>query len=231
MEAMKAMIHDQYLPMHLWTKTVITTVYVQNKLPHSALGFKTPEEILSEKKLEVSHLKIFGCSIFIHILKEKRTKLDPLGKKGICIGYCEVSKAFRICIPGYHHIDISRDVAFDEYATLKKSRRSQHEEVYEEEPIAPRVVEPVREVTISPDYEIHEDHDMTESQEPPKMTISHKRNPSWARELIRDGEKYGDPKGTMRQVKKPNPFSSYMALMCDLLEKEPTFFEESIQKK
>jgi hypothetical protein len=35
----------------------------------------------------------------------------------------------------------------------------------------------------------------------------------------------------MRQVKRPNPFSSYMDLMCDLLEKEPTFFEESIQKK
>jgi hypothetical protein len=37
--------------------------------------------------------------------------------------------------------------------------------------------------------------------------------------------------GTMRQVKKPKPFSSYMDLMCDLLEKESTFFEEAIQKK
>jgi hypothetical protein len=35
----------------------------------------------------------------------------------------------------------------------------------------------------------------------------------------------------MRQVNKPNPFSSYMALMCELLEKEPTCFQESIQKK
>jgi hypothetical protein len=35
----------------------------------------------------------------------------------------------------------------------------------------------------------------------------------------------------MRQIKKPKPFSSYMALMCDLIEKEPTCFEESIQKK
>jgi hypothetical protein len=32
-------------------------------------------------------------------------------------------------------------------------------------------------------------------------------------------------------VKRPKPFSSYMALMCDLLENEPTFFEEAIQKK
>jgi hypothetical protein len=35
----------------------------------------------------------------------------------------------------------------------------------------------------------------------------------------------------MRQVNRLNPFSSYMALMCDLLEKEPTCVEEAIQKK
>jgi hypothetical protein len=72
---------------------------------------------------------------------------------------------------------------------------------------------------------------MMESQEPPRMTISHKRNPSWEREIIQDSEKYGAPKGTMRQRKKPKPFSNDMALICDLVEKEPTLFEESIQKK
>jgi hypothetical protein len=53
------------------------------------------------------------------------------------------------------------------------------------------------------------------------MTFSHKRKPAWARELIQDGEKYGVPEGTMRQVKRPNPFSSYTALMCNLLDEEP----------
>jgi hypothetical protein len=89
----------------------------------------------------------------------------------------------------------------------------------------------VREVTVSPDDENHEDNDMIESQEPLQMMISHKRKKSWARELIQNGEKYGAPKGTVRQVKKPKPFSSYMDSMCDLIEKDPTFFEESIQKK
>jgi hypothetical protein len=89
----------------------------------------------------------------------------------------------------------------------------------------------VREVITSLDEEIIEDRDIIESQEPPQMMISHKRNPAWARELIQDGEKYGAPEGTMRQVKKPNPFSNYMDLMCDLLEKDPTYFEEAIQEK
>jgi hypothetical protein len=83
-----------------------------------------------------------------------------------------------------HSNEISRDVTFDEDTTLKKSRRCQLEEVSEEEPVAPRVAEPVREVIASPDEEILEDHDIVESQEPPQMTISHKRKPAWANELI-----------------------------------------------
>jgi U3 small nucleolar RNA-associated protein 14 len=51
----------------------------------------------------------------------------------------------------------------------------------------PRTAEPVREVVTSPDEETPEDHDITEVQEPPQMTFSHKRKPAWARELIQDG--------------------------------------------
>jgi hypothetical protein len=239
LEAVKTMIHDQDLPMCLWAEAAMAVVYVQNRLSHSALGLKTPEGMFTGKKPELSHLKIFGCPVFIHIPKEKRNKLDPSGKKGIFVGYCEVSKAFKIYIPGQHHIEISRDVTFDEDAELKKSKICQLEEVYEEESVipniamreVPRATEPVREVVTSPDEELLEDHDIVEVQEPPQITILHKRKPAWAREIIQDGEKYGVPQGTTRQVKRPKPFSSYMALMCDLLEEEPTCFEESIQRK
>ena len=72
------------------------------------------KKYFSGKKPEVSHLRIFGCPVYIHIPKEKRTKLDPSGKKGIFVGYSESSKAYRIYFPGYKKIDISRDVTFDE---------------------------------------------------------------------------------------------------------------------
>jgi transposase InsO family protein len=41
MEAVKTMIHAQDLPMCLWVETTMTTIYVKNRLSHSALGFKT----------------------------------------------------------------------------------------------------------------------------------------------------------------------------------------------
>jgi hypothetical protein len=72
MEAVKTMIHDQDLSMCLWAEAAMAAIYVQNRLSHSALGFKTLEDMFTGKKLEVSHLKIFGCPVFIHIPREKK---------------------------------------------------------------------------------------------------------------------------------------------------------------
>jgi hypothetical protein len=107
MEAVQAMIHDQDLPMHLWAEATKTTVYVQNKSPHKVLENKTPEEIFSGEKPEVSHFKIFVCPVFVHVLKEKRTKVDPFGWKGIFVGYSDTSKAYRIYIPGHWKVEIN----------------------------------------------------------------------------------------------------------------------------
>jgi transposase InsO family protein len=85
MEAVKTMIHDQDLPMHLWAEATKTTVYVQNKLSHSALGFKTPEEMFSGKKPEVSHLKIFWLSSVCTHSERKENQDGPFRKEGnIC---------------------------------------------------------------------------------------------------------------------------------------------------
>ena len=66
MEAGRAMLHDQDIPMHLWAEAARTTVYVQNCTPHRVLENKKPEEVLSDKKPEVSHIRIFSCLMYIH---------------------------------------------------------------------------------------------------------------------------------------------------------------------
>ena len=73
------------------------------------------------EKPEVSHLKIFGCPIYLHVPKEKRSKLDPSGNKGIFVGYSDQSKAYKICIPGFRKIDSNKDVTFVEDAAFNKS--------------------------------------------------------------------------------------------------------------
>jgi hypothetical protein len=54
METVKTMIHDQDLPMCLWAEETKKIVYVQNQLSHSALGFKTLEEMFFGNKSKVS---------------------------------------------------------------------------------------------------------------------------------------------------------------------------------
>ena len=95
-------------------------MYVKNRTPHRVLENKTPEEVFSGKKPEVSHLRIFGFPVYIHILKEKRTKLNPSGRKGIFVGYSKSWKAYRIYFPRFKKIDISRDVTFDEDSAYSK---------------------------------------------------------------------------------------------------------------
>ena len=61
--------------------------------------------------------------MYIHIPKEKRTNLDPSGKKGIFVGYSESSKAYRTYFPAFKKIDINRDVTFEEDIAYNKSRK------------------------------------------------------------------------------------------------------------
>jgi hypothetical protein len=93
------MIHDQDFPMFLWVEACNTIVYIINWCPHNILEDKTPEEAFTGVKLEVSHFHIFGCPIYIHVLIEKRTKLDPSNRKGLFVGYSETSKTYKVYIP------------------------------------------------------------------------------------------------------------------------------------
>lgn len=60
LEASKAMIHDQKLPMFLWGEATNIVLYVQNKSPSQALGDETLEEVFIGVKSEVEHLRIVG---------------------------------------------------------------------------------------------------------------------------------------------------------------------------
>ena len=86
MEATRAMLHDQDIHMHLWAEAARTIVYLQNLTPHKVLKNKTPEEVFSDKKPKVSHLRIFSCLVYIHIPKEKRTRIRSFRKEGYSCG-------------------------------------------------------------------------------------------------------------------------------------------------
>jgi hypothetical protein len=83
----------------------------------------TLEEKFTGKKPNVSHLIVFGCIAYMHVLDEKRSKLDPKVKKCIFIGYSLKQKGYRCFNPSTRKLQVSRDVVFDEmvrwYSLLK----------------------------------------------------------------------------------------------------------------
>ena len=86
MGAAQAMLHDQGLPMNLWTEARNTIVYVQNHCPHRVLGMSTLEEDFTGKKPDVSPTKIFGSAVYVCVTKNARKKLEPTAEVGIFVG-------------------------------------------------------------------------------------------------------------------------------------------------
>ena len=74
----------------------------------------TPEEKFIGVKLDLSHLKVFGCITYVNMLDELRTKLDPKAETCVFIGYSLEQKGYRCYIPLTHKLRVSRDVVFDE---------------------------------------------------------------------------------------------------------------------
>ena len=78
--------------LSLWAEAAVTTVYGQNRSPHEILKNMTPEETFTRVKPKVGHFRIFGCLVYLHVPKEKRSKLDPSGRKGTFVGFSESSE-------------------------------------------------------------------------------------------------------------------------------------------
>ena len=113
MERVRAMLIDAGLPLDLWAEAVMTANFIRNRSPVSS-GTATPWERFFGSKPDVSALRVFGATAYVHIPKALRTKLDPVSRKGVFIGYEPGAKAWRVLLDDGRKVVVSRDVTFDE---------------------------------------------------------------------------------------------------------------------
>jgi hypothetical protein len=113
-------------------------VYVKNHFPHRVLGMSTPEEDFTGKKPDVSHFKIFGSSIYVHVTKDARKKLESTAKLGIFLGYTETPHNYCVYFPNSNMIVMRRDIKFDEGKAMWLSLERELELHAEEELLAPK---------------------------------------------------------------------------------------------
>jgi hypothetical protein len=71
------------VPKRFWSYGVLKAAYLINQLPSRVLGFKSPLQVLQAKSPYLSHLKVFGCSCFVHLPPSQHDKLDSRAIKCI----------------------------------------------------------------------------------------------------------------------------------------------------
>ena len=111
LERARCMLSQAKLGKHFWAEAVSTACYLVNRSPHSALNFKSPQEVWYGSPVNYSNLRVFGCPAYIHV---NDGKLEPRARKCIFLGYGIGVKGYRVWCNESRKVITSRDVVFDE---------------------------------------------------------------------------------------------------------------------
>eukprot|EP00253_Pinus_taeda_P010377 PITA_10377 len=137
MERARSMLSGAGLGQEFWEEAMDTACYLVNKSPSSSLEDKTPQEVWTGKKPSLSHLRVFGCDAYVHVPKEKRTKLDSKSEKCNFIG--EVKDVIK------HEVQQKEPVKIEFELKEEESDSVAEEESEDEEPQTPAMRRLVRE--------------------------------------------------------------------------------------
>lgn len=105
LERVRAMLQDCGLKQHLWAEAASTFCYTHNC---TLVGDrdKTPLELFTGRRPNVGHMRVFGSTAYVLVPKAlRKSKLDPVSKKGVMIGYQPNSKAYRVLLDSGKNCD------------------------------------------------------------------------------------------------------------------------------
>jgi hypothetical protein len=80
-----------------WSDAILCATYLINILPSIKLNNRSPLEILYQRKINLEHLRVFGCVAFVKI--KRISKLDFISTKVIFLGYSLVAKGYKCYDP------------------------------------------------------------------------------------------------------------------------------------
>ncbi|KAM6551619.1 hypothetical protein CsatB_001427 [Cannabis sativa] len=114
------------VPKHFWGEAVLTATYLINRMPSRVLNFQTPchtvlKDFPHTKFISLLDPKIFGCTAFVHLHSQNRSKLDPKSIKCIFLGYSSHQKGYKCYSPITRKMYNTMDVTFFENHAYYKS--------------------------------------------------------------------------------------------------------------
>ena len=113
-EGATTMLHESGLPPSFWGEAVGAFVYVRNRTATSTVTGATPYELWTGKKPDLSRIRIWGCTAYVHVQKDKRSAMGSHMEKCAFIGYPAGYKGWKFYNPVTKKVIISERAEFDE---------------------------------------------------------------------------------------------------------------------
>ena len=86
----ESLCHAACIPDSWWEFSMEYALHIYNRTPPKWHSWKTPYELLNGEQPNVSHLKVFGCSAYVHLPKDMCTnKLSPKSELMCYLGPAE----------------------------------------------------------------------------------------------------------------------------------------------
>ena len=126
---MRALLHFSNLPLTYWAEAYNFFTYVHNRVGKSSQADDSPYEVLHGTKPDVSHIRTFRYTAYMHVPPEKHSKLNSKAVRCILVGFCDTA-AYWLMDPNMHEIHYSKDIIFDEDNSFLKSNVSAENEIY-----------------------------------------------------------------------------------------------------
>lgn len=234
-ERAKCLLFDANLEKCLWAEAVHTAVYLRNRSLASQLNNKTPFEIWYKQKPNVSHLRIFGSTVMVHIPKEKRLKWDKKAEKKILVGYSENVKGYRVYDFKNHSVSVSRDVIILE--DVKNNIRSKSDD--KETEVSKEVVVSVGEsqklsaeqndTAETPDNEHEIADSSSDSDETADSMEFDSNDDSYVPETEVDQNQENQPRRSQREP-KPKQMGDYVTYLCAASADDPVTVPEAMSR-
>jgi len=106
-ERLTTILDESRLSKAFWGEALVALVHVWNRCPTDAVKW-------TGTKPDVSHLRVWGCTAYVHIQKDKRDGLGWHMEKCAFIGYPQGYKGWKFYNPTTKKVVISERADFDE---------------------------------------------------------------------------------------------------------------------
>ncbi|XP_071742380.1 uncharacterized protein [Rutidosis leptorrhynchoides] len=109
----RSLLFQDNLPLRFWPESILTVVYLINRLPSSVLSGKSPFEMTFKFSPNLYHLRAFGCLCYASILNQN-DKFGKRSEKCVFLGYSNFKKSYKLFSLDNKTFIFSRDVKFYE---------------------------------------------------------------------------------------------------------------------